>query len=223
MEVTLSHADARAVYDRIGAWLDTQRFYEDGPVTELIAHADFGVARSVFEFGVGTGRVAARLLRDHLPPGARYHGIDVSPTMVALARQRLAPWLERATVALSDGSPRPDAPAATFDRFLSTFVFDLLAVNDIRVALEEARRLLTPNGRLCLVSLTGGRTLMERLVMGAAGGLHKLSPQLVGGCRAIDLAAFLSGELWHVTHRHVVSRWGVPSEVVVATPARGAR
>jgi SAM-dependent methyltransferase len=81
-EPTLSHAAARALYDRIGRWQDTQRFYEDEATADLIAHADLHQAQSVFEFGVGTGRLAARLLRDHLPATAHYLGIDISATMV---------------------------------------------------------------------------------------------------------------------------------------------
>ena len=215
MGATLSHAATRALYDRIGGWLDTQRFYEDAAIAELIAHSAFGSATSVFELGTGTGRVAARLLREHLPAGSRYQGVDSSPTMVGLARARLQPWHGRATVTLTDGSPRLDAPQAAFDRFLSTYVLDLLSADDIRAVLAEAHRLLAPNGRLCLVSATHGRSTLERLVMGAAGGVHRLSPQLVGGCRAIDLWSFLEAERWRVSHHQVVSKWGIPSEVVV--------
>lgn len=215
---TLSHAAARAVYDRIGRWQDTQRFYEDYATDDLIAHADLRRARSVLEFGAGTGRIAARLLRDHLPPAARYHGIDVSTTMVALARQRLAPWPERATIEQSDGAPRLRVPDGAFDRFVSTYVLDLLSVEDIALVLEEAHRVLAADGLLCLVSATHGRTALERGVMGLFGRLHALSPSLVGGCRAIDVLSSLPPGRWRVVHHEVVSKWGVPSEVLVAAP-----
>jgi ubiquinone/menaquinone biosynthesis C-methylase UbiE len=213
---TLSHAAARAVYDRIGRWQDTQRFYEDYATDDLIAHADFARGSSVFEFGAGTGRLAARLLREQLPPTARYHGVDVSTTMVALARQRLAPWPDRATIEQSDGSPRLQVPDGTFDRFVSTYVLDLLSVGDIALVLDEAHRVLSKDGLLCLVSATHGRTTVERLVMGVFGRLHALSPSLVGGCRAIDVLSALPSGRWQVVHHRVVSKWGVPSEVLVA-------
>ena len=63
VEATLSHAAARALYDRIGRWQDTQRFYEDRATGDLIAHADLHQAQAVFEFGVGTGRLADRLAK----------------------------------------------------------------------------------------------------------------------------------------------------------------
>ena len=219
-EATLSHAAARALYDRIGRWQDTQRFYEDCATTELIAHAAFPAARSVFEFGVGTGRFAARLLRDHLPAAAHYLGIDISATMVALARERLAPWGSRARVEQSAGSPRIPARDATGDRFVSTYVLDLLSSDDIAAVLTEAWRVLSPEGLVCLVSATHGRTPRERLVMGLAARLHAVSPRLVGGCRAIDLSSFLERERWRLVHHAVVSRWGIPSEVLIASVRR---
>jgi ubiquinone/menaquinone biosynthesis C-methylase UbiE len=216
-EATLSHAAARALYDRIGRWQDTQRFYEDEATGDLIVHADLHRAQSVFEFGVGTGRLAARLLHDYLPGTARYFGIDISATMVTLAQERLAPWKDRATVEQSDGSPHIHAPDGTFDRFVSTYVFDLLSSEDIAAGLVEARRVLLPEGLLCLVSATHGRTPAQRLVMGLAGRLHALSPKLVGGCRAIDLSSVLDRVSWRVIHRAVVSKWAIPSEVLVAS------
>jgi ubiquinone/menaquinone biosynthesis C-methylase UbiE len=220
-EATLSHATARALYDRIGRWQDTQRFYEDCATGDLIAHADLPQAQSVFEFGVGTGRIAERLLREHLPAIARYHGVDISATMVALARERLAPWQGRAHVEQSDGSPRVHARDRAFDRFLSTYVLDLLSAEDITIVLDEAHRLLSDEGRLCVVSATHGRTPLERLVMGAATRLHSAAPSLVGGCRAIDLLSFMNPDRWRVLHRNVVSKWGIVSEVLVASPERG--
>jgi ubiquinone/menaquinone biosynthesis C-methylase UbiE len=217
-EATLSHAAARALYDRIGRWQDTQRFYEDCATGELIAHAAFAQAQSVFEFGVGTGRIAASLLRDHLPATARYHGIDISATMVELARKRLAPWGNRARVEQSDGSACIPARDATVDRFVSTYVLDLLSSDDIASVVTEARRVLSSDGFLCLVSATHGRTSGERLIMGIAARLHSLSPRLVGGCRAVDLSSFLEPARWRLLHHEVVSKWGVPSEVIIASP-----
>jgi ubiquinone/menaquinone biosynthesis C-methylase UbiE len=217
-EVTLSHAAARALYDRIGRWQDTQRFYEDCATAELIAHAAFSQAQSVFEFGVGTGRIAAHLLRDHLPATARYHGIDISATIVALARERLVPWGNRARVEQSDGAALIPVRDATVDRFVSTYVLDLLSSDDIAAVVTEARRVLSPDGFLCLVSATHGRTTGERLIMGVAARLVSLSPGLVGGCRAVDLSCFLEPARWRLLHHSVVSKWGVPSEVLIASP-----
>ena len=55
MTETLSREDAKAFYDRFGAKLDSQCFYEDRALADLIEHSDFETARHIFEFWCGTG------------------------------------------------------------------------------------------------------------------------------------------------------------------------
>src|SRR6266478_1823744 len=92
---TLTTAEAKVFYDRFGAKQDTQAFYEDRALDALILHADFQHAQSVFEFGCGTGRLAARLFTTTLREDCRYVGADISETMVALARKRSRRWANR--------------------------------------------------------------------------------------------------------------------------------
>lgn len=217
--MTLSHAEARAVYDRLGAWLNSQAFYEDPVLAEMIAHGDFAQARSVFEFGCGTGRLAARLLANYLPPEASYAAIDVSPRMVALASARLAPWRGRVTITPSDGTPRLPLADGACARVVSTYVLDLLSDEDIGRFLAEARRVLdVEDGRLCLVSLSWGTTGVSRLVSRAWRGIHRIRPALLGGCRPIDLSRHLSETAWTRLHRDRLTRFGVTSEIIIARP-----
>jgi len=160
----LSPAEAKRFYDRLGSRQDWQGFFENPANNELTAHAAFESAHSVFEFGCGTGALAARLLQQHLPSDAGYVGIDISGTMVSLARERLKPWSDRARIYQSEGSPRISEPDRSFDRFVSTYVFDLLAPDFIDQLLSEAQRLLVPGGKLCLVSMTFGTSHISRAV-----------------------------------------------------------
>lgn len=221
-ERTLSRDEARAFYDRLGARLDSQRVYEDRALHLLVTHAGFDRARAVVEFGCGTGRFARRLLAGVLAPECRYLGVDASPAMVALARARLAPWADRAAVRLTDGSPVVAAPDGGFDRFVSTYVLDLLSREDIAAVLGEAHRVLAAGGRLCVVSLTEGRGPLARLVTGLWKRVHALRPSLLGGCRPLRLLDHLPATHWRVEHREVVSPFGIASEVIVAArvPAR---
>lgn len=216
MTRTLTHDEARRVYDRIGAWQDTQRFYEDRAVEMLVAHSQFGQAERVLELGCGTGHVAERLLAHHLSPDARYVGIDVSPEMVRLARERLEPFGERALARLTDGSLPLAEPDASVDRFLSTYVLDLLPEDEIRAVVGEARRVLRPGGLLCVSSLTHGVGPLSRVVVAAWSALHALSPRLVGGCRPVDLLRYVRAEDgWKLRHHERVAPFGVPSQVLV--------
>ena len=215
----LTRSEARAVYDRIGRGQDTQAFYEDPALDALIAHADFGGAQSILEVGCGTGRLADRLLRTHCPPSARYVGVDLSPRMVAIARDRLASFGERATVVETDGSFGFDVPDGTLDRVVATYVLDLLSEVDIRSFLTEAHRLLRSSGRLCVAGLTWGDDLLAGLVSRGWAAVHALRPDWVGGCRPLRMREFITNEAWVVSHHEVVRAWGIPSEVLVATPA----
>lgn len=216
---TLSRAAAKAFYDRFGERQDRQGFYEDPALDDLVAHAAFDDAQAVVELGCGTGRLAERLLARHLPATATYWGGDLSATMVELARRRLAPFGERATVEpLTGDLPLPLADAAC-DRFLSTYVLDLLPEGEIATTLAEAHRLLRADGLLCLVGITPGSTLASRIMMRLWKGLHTLRPALVGGCRPLALVPRLDPKRWTVDHHRVVSAYGVASEVLVARSA----
>jgi ubiquinone/menaquinone biosynthesis C-methylase UbiE len=219
MPRTLSHEEARRFYDRFGAKQDLQRLYEDPAIAVLLAHAGFEDASAVVEFGCGTGRLAERLLGERLGVHATYVGVDISETMVRLATTRLQRWGSRAQVHVVPGTPRVPLDDGAADRFLSTYVLDLLSEEDTRTMLSEAARVLTPTGRVCLASLTEGRGPASRLVAAAWKGLHALRPQLVGGCRPIRLAPFLGRE-WRVLHDSTVCTLGLCTEVLVAERAR---
>lgn len=216
---TLSHDEARRFYDRFGAWQDKQDFYERLAFERLVSRADFARAGRVVEFGCGTGRLAAELLSQHLPPACRYLGLDLSATMVALARTRVAAFGARAEIHQTDGSPRLECDNDSCDRFLSTYVLDLLPENEIRALLAEARRVLVPGGLLGVASLTHGQRAAERAVCWMWKRIHAVRPALVGGCRPIELTSALKDEGWKIRYRCVVSPFAIPSEVVVAERA----
>ena len=213
----LDAVGARRFYDRIGRLQDTQRFYENPAVRRLIELGDFEQALVVFELGCGTGRLAANLLGSVLPSRARYVAVDVSPVMVRIASQRLSPWIDRAAVKLLE-APALSLPDddATFDRFLATYVFDLLSPDQARALMDHAARLLAPGGLIALVSLTNGTTTSSRLVCSAWNAIALRWPSLVGGCRPIELQDLVTGPKWRVRHVEVLVRLGVPSEVVIA-------
>jgi ubiquinone/menaquinone biosynthesis C-methylase UbiE len=204
------------VYDRIGRVQDLQAVYEHRAIAALLAHADFEHARAACELGHGTGAFAQRLLARHLPAEARYTGIDVSPRMHGLAARRLHDYAGRVELRLSDGSLRLPFPDGAFDRFVATYVLDLLGPDDIRLVLEEAHRLLTPGGLLCVAGLTAGATRPARLVTRAWRALWSFRPALVGGCRPIALADHLDPAAWSLRHHATVTTFAISSEVVVA-------
>jgi len=212
----LTHEQAQAFYNRMGAKQDWQAFYEAKAIHDLIAHASFETAQAVFELGCSTGAFAERLLAAHVSPDTGYAAVDSSPTMIRLAQARLARFGSRVEVQQSDGSLRFETASGSSDRFVSTCVADLLSVADIAEVLSEAHRLLRPEGLLSLVSLTPGPTWFSRLVTGLWTGIHRLAPSLVGGCRPLELRVLLQAHPFHLEYVHVVTAFGIPSEIIVA-------
>ena len=214
----LSLEEARRVYNRIGRLQDWQSSYEAPALADLVEHAGFESAASVYEFGCGTGAFARRLLQDHLDRTASYRAVDISETMVRLASERLAPWQARTLITPVEGRLPLPGEDHTFDRFVATYVLELLDDAYARRVLEEVRRLLAPSGTLCVVSLTEGATPASRVSCRGWQWVWSRAPQLVGGCRPVDLLPLLSNG-WELLHHRVVTSWAISSEIVVAGAA----
>ena len=216
MRTQFTPDDARRFYDRFGSKQDTQGFYENPALDDLVKHADFEHARSVLEFGCGTGSFARKLLKMVLPADARYLGLDISGTMIGLATGRLEPWQARAEVRQADGTPCIPVPNASVDRFLATYVFDLLDPAYSRHLIAEAHRVLIPGGLLCTVNLTHGTGVFSRFVSRLWASICYRFPKLVGGCRPIHLSEFLEPEGWRILHHRSLVSFGICSEIMVA-------
>ena len=159
----LQRDDIKAIYDKVGERQDRGAYYEDAAIADMLAHANLEQARRVVEVGSGTGRVASRMLGAYLNPDATYYALDLSSTMVRLTYARLAAWAKRVLVMRTDSIPNTPIADHSVDRFIALYVFDLLPPQDIQHMLAQAHRVLRPDGRLCLVSLTYGATPYARL------------------------------------------------------------
>jgi ubiquinone/menaquinone biosynthesis C-methylase UbiE len=213
----LTPQQASRVYDRIGRFQDWQFVYEGAAIRELVRLGSFETAQSVFEFGCGTGAFAGNLLKTHLRLDCRYVGVDVSPKMVRLATSRVRRWPERAAIRLSDGSSHLHEPDSSFDRFISNYVFDLLAPDYATAIIAEAKRILSSGGKLCMVSLARGTSGLSRIMTAFWETMWRLKSELVGGCRPVDLRSLLTPEQWNVDHHQSVVSFGITSDVIVAS------
>jgi len=212
----LSHQQAKRFYDRMAAIQDAQYFLERPALRDLVANLEPASAERWIEFGCGTGRFMEELFVRYLPPNACCIGFDVSSTMIELASSRTARFGSRAVIRQTNGTMQVDLPDRSFDRFISTYVLDLLSEENIDSLLSEAYRILRSGGLLGLVSQTKGSQGLSRFVMWTWERLYQFSPILTGGCRPITIGTLLKDFKWKVRYRNVVSRFAIASEVVVA-------
>ncbi len=213
--MTLDRGEVRRFYDAFGSRQDHQ-CYEARAVEVLLAHGAFDAARSVVEFGCGTGKLAARLLADVLPPQCRYLCMDLSQTMISLCAEKTRAWPGRVCCLRTAGGPELPLATQCADRFVATYVLDLLPGREIRALLAEAHRVLMPGGLLCLAGLGHGRGPLSRGVARLWGAVYRFKPRLVGGCRPMDPSACLRRDHWEIVHREDVVSYGIPSVVLVA-------
>jgi len=206
---------ARGYYDWFGARQDTQAFYEDGALKELIGAMDLANARHLFEFGCGTARSAERILDGLLPAGAHYSACDISTTMMDLAHKRLARFRTRVTLWQSNGPPEFPRGTPPVDRILTAYVLDIFAPDAIDAFLAAAAASLPPGGLLGTTTLTWGETLPSALLSRTWALLHRIRPKLVGGCRPMRLAPHIDPAIWDIRHRAICSRFAIASEINV--------
>ncbi len=213
--MTLTSSKIRDFYDAFGKKQDKQ-FYEDAAIDHLIEHGEFEKAGYVVEFGCGTGKLASRLLTEILPDDCRYLCLDISQTMISLCRDNTKAFYGRATCVKTEGEPELQLPDQIADRFVSTYVLDLMSEKDAESLIDAAYRLLQPGGKLCLASLTHGVDLVSRTVELLWNAAYRVSPKMTGGCRPVELAKYIRSGKWAVAHNATMVEYGVPSEVLIA-------
>ncbi|MDF2716446.1 MAG: transcriptional regulator, partial [Paenibacillus sp.] len=96
------------------------------------------------DLGTGTGNLAGRLLRQ----GARMAGVDQSQQMLKLCHAKFPQMETRIGNMLA--IPYTEG---RFDFIVSSFALHHLSSSQIRLALEEMRRVLKPRGRICIADL----------------------------------------------------------------------
>ena len=124
-----------ATYDRVGATLS---FGQDPRWRRTMARRVPRDGGSVLDVATGTGLVAAELLA----AGHRVTGLDQSPDMLAVARERFGAGVDLVQASATE-IPFPDA---SFDHL--TFTYLLRYVDDPGATLAELARVVRPGGTI---------------------------------------------------------------------------
>jgi len=141
-------AKARRVWDEVAPRYDrmmamAERWWFVGGRPWICSRA----AGEVLEVGIGTG-----VNLPFYPSGLRITGIDLSPAMLAIARDRARQAGVDASLYEGDAQALP-FPDASFDTAVCTIA--LCAIPDDRAAIAEMYRVLRPGGRLLLLDHVG--------------------------------------------------------------------
>jgi ubiquinone/menaquinone biosynthesis C-methylase UbiE len=158
----------------------------------------------VLEVGVGTG-----LDLPFYPAGASITGVDLSPAMLAIARQRVADLGVEVTLRTADAEALP-FDDGTFDTVVCAL--SLCAIPDPATAIGEMKRVLVPGGRLLLLDhvastwppIHAAQWLLERLTI-RTGGEHFTRRQLplvtAAGFDVVEVERLKAGTIERVRAR----------------------
>lgn len=179
--VPVTREASRAWYDRISRYYDLAGLFERRYKALALEMADFREGERVLEVGCGTGWALERIAR-WIGERGRAYGVDLSPKMLEVARERLqkAGWMGRVELVESDATTM-SFPDEMFDAAFSTFTLELFDTPDIATVLSEIRRVLKPGGRFVDLSLSRERV---DIVTRAYEWIHDRLPQYVD-CRPI--------------------------------------
>lgn len=210
--VPRSKAAARDWYDRISDWYDRVADPFEASAREAgISLLDAQAGEAVLDVGCGTGRALVPFARDVGPSGAAV-GVDIADGMARASRRALQDaGQDHGAVALGDATALPFVDDA-FDAVFASFVLELFDTPELLAVLAEWRRVLDPDGRLCVVALSrrnpGPLTRLYESV-------HELAPTYAD-CRPIYVSETVSQAGFEVVARRDESVWRLPVDVVLA-------
>ncbi|SEQ94594.1 class I SAM-dependent methyltransferase [Natrinema salaciae] len=179
-----------------------------------IEHLSTSSDDSVLDVGCGTGRGVARL-QTAVGFDGQVVGIDVAEQMCRLTQDRLDDG-GPSTVVCGDALALP-FDTDSFDGVLVSFTLELFEDDHRTTILEEIRRVLNPQGRICVISPSkAAGTIVSPLYT----RLNEVLPTLVDS-RPLDVSAVLADASFEIVRTQMERVLVVPVELVVAR--RGSR
>ncbi|MFI6729054.1 class I SAM-dependent methyltransferase [Streptomyces sp. R-74717] len=133
-------AEQQRLIDQAELWQD--RLILDG--TALVS------GTRLLEVGCGVGAVLGTLGNSF--PDVRFSGVDIEPAQIGFARKHLADRGVVADLQVADARELP-YDTASFDHVWMMWVLEHMTEDDAKAVLREARRVLSPGGRITCIEL----------------------------------------------------------------------
>jgi ubiquinone/menaquinone biosynthesis C-methylase UbiE len=212
--VTRSKQEAKASYDRMSKWYDvfSGRFeskYREAGLRKLGA----GGGEVVLEVGFGTGHCILALAQAVGNKGKVY-GVDISEGMcnISLSRIEKSGLAQRVELHCGDATHLP-FKADCFDAVFMSFALELFDTLEIPIVLDECRRVLRREGRICIVAMS--KEAKDGMMVKFYEWFHGRFPGFVD-CRPIFVQKALEGAGFRIQDASEMSMWGLPVEIVLA-------
>jgi ubiquinone/menaquinone biosynthesis C-methylase UbiE len=211
MEARVPQSEIPAVYDTLSKTYDIWgKLAETRARSRALELADIHDGQKILEVAVGTGLAFYEIVKKN--PNGINIGIDISNGMLQKAEKRLQS-LSGANYRLETGNAFKIAEESQhFDLLVNSYMFDLIAFNEMDRVLAEFKRVLKKDGKLILANMTMGETFGS----GIYSLIYRMSPKIFGGCRGVRLSEKLQQNGFQVITREYHQQLLFPSEVILA-------
>ena len=211
MDARVSQSEIPQVYDSLSKTYDIWgKLAETRARNRALELAEVHDGQRILEAAVGTGLAFFEIVQRN--PNGTNVGIDISPGMLIKAEQRLFP-LTDANYQLKIGNAFCiEEETEHFDLLVNSYMFDLIAFNEMDSVLTEFKRVIKKDGKLVLTNMTMGETFGS----GIYSVIYRMSPKLFGGCRGVRLSKKLQQNGFKVITREYHQQLLFPSEVILA-------
>ncbi len=213
--VTRTKAQAKKSYDSMSRFYDyLAGIFEQNYRNMALKRLNVARGESVLEIGFGTGHCLQQLA-EAVGEDGRVCGIDISSGMLLASKRRLerAGLWNRVELTCEDATKMPYA-ANTFDAVFSSFALELFDSPEIPQVLGEVRRVLKPNGRVGVVSMSKEDATSPLLRL--YEWLHEILPQYID-CRPIYVERSIKDAGFGIQYKERVSLLGLPGDIVIGT------
>jgi ubiquinone/menaquinone biosynthesis C-methylase UbiE len=214
LPVTRTKETAKQSYDRISRYYDYLTGVFERKYTEMaLKRLSVSEGETVLEIGFGTGHCLKQIAESVGTKGKAY-GIDISSGMNQITKRRLEKaGLEDRVKLICGDAVSLTFDDSTFDAVFMSFTLELFDTPEIPKMLEQIRRVLKPDGRLVVASMSkeNGKSIFLRLYEWA----HNKWPKYVD-CRPIYVERSLREAGYTIRSKEKVRLFRLPGEIVVA-------
>jgi len=205
-------------YDCLSRWYDLiEGWGENSICVDAIRLINIQSGDKILEVGSGTG---ANLLRiSNIVKNCEIVGLDLSYKMCQQEKIKTKRIMDSSVNVVNGNAIHLPFPNNHFDVLYMLFTLEIIPDLLISNALSECKRILKPNGRLCVAAMSYEKInrLMMRLYLWSICHF----PEVVD-CQPINLDSIFKNAGFEPSVNQFHSLWGLPVRILLAKNIQGA-